>query len=188
MTENYHGPFGNMDEVMQHRRDHEQMAQVARHQLRRLFTELSEGQLRSLNDLLHMLSSSEAEAPRVAAYYHGLGTASLEARFGVCTACDSNPCAHDQAIQGLLPPVAAPGSTEPPRGIPDVKVGESGMLLVDQQMKMLDYNLDDLREEGTNKLLGFVCNGCGMRYPSIEDRMLKQPDDCSGCHQKAKFG
>lgn len=57
------------------------------------------------------------------------------------------------------------------------------------------YHLDDLRDEDTHALLGFVCTGingmkepCGMRYPSIEDRMLNEPEYCSGCHQKMAHG
>ena len=32
------------------------------------------------------------------------------------------------------------------------------------------------------------CERCGFRYSSVEDRMLKSPDDCPGCEVKAKFG
>jgi hypothetical protein len=33
-----------------------------------------------------------------------------------------------------------------------------------------------------------TCVGCGMVYPSLDDRMLSPPDDCSGCRQKAAWG
>lgn len=32
------------------------------------------------------------------------------------------------------------------------------------------------------------CSLCGYWYPSLEDRMMKSPEDCPGCHHKAKFG
>jgi hypothetical protein len=59
----------------------------------------------------------------------------------------------------------------------------------DQEL-MDEYNLDDLREEGTHKLLGFVCLGCGKNYQSIQDRMLRQPgiEGCDGCINKQKWG
>jgi hypothetical protein len=56
---------------------------------------------------------------------------------------------------------------------------------------MEDYNLDDLRtEEDRETVIGFVCKGCGQRYVSIEDRMLRAPgpEGCGGCQQKAKWG
>lgn len=33
-----------------------------------------------------------------------------------------------------------------------------------------------------------TCNGCGLQYPSLRDRMLKGPDDCHGCHLKSSNG
>lgn len=71
---------------------------------------------------------------------------------------------------------------------PDLKVGESGQLTFRQVKAMEAYNLDDLREKTDKVLLGFVCMNCGQTYPSIEDRMLKAPDDCPGCHTKAAHG
>jgi hypothetical protein len=36
---------------------------------------------------------------------------------------------------------------------------------------------------------GFVeCKGCGLVYVSLADRMLRAPDECHGCHEKAKHG
>lgn len=71
---------------------------------------------------------------------------------------------------------------------PFLKVGETGRLNLPQVKMMEAYHLDDLREHQTNKLLGFVCLGCEHRYQTIEDRMLKQPDDCHGCHNKSAWG
>lgn len=78
---------------------------------------------------------------------------------------------------------------------PDLKVGEAGRLSLRQVKAMEHWRLDDLREKTDLILLGFVCVGypqqgleCGMRYPSIEDRAMKAPDDCSGCHIKAAHG
>jgi hypothetical protein len=57
------------------------------------------------------------------------------------------------------------------------------------------YHLDDLRDEETNALLGFICTGiegmkepCGMRYPTIADRMLHPPETCSGCFVRMANG
>lgn len=52
------------------------------------------------------------------------------------------------------------------------------------------YNIDDVRDEATGKLLHFMCKGCGIHVSSINDRTLSPPgvEGCSGCQQKAKFG
>lgn len=65
----------------------------------------------------------------------------------------------------------------------------------EDQENMKKYHLDDLRDEDTGELLGFICTGidgvrspCGVRYVSIEDRMLRDPEHCSGCFIKAAHG
>lgn len=72
----------------------------------------------------------------------------------------------------------------------DLPLGGTGMLSPSQISQMVEYHLDDLREEGTNKLVGFICLECGYQYPSIEDRMIRPPgiDNCPGCINKTKFG
>lgn len=67
-------------------------------------------------------------------------------------------------------------------------IGQKGLLPVGIIEKMSEYNLDDLRDQDTGQILGFICLNCGMKYGSLDDRMLKAPDDCSGCHQKAAWG
>lgn len=72
---------------------------------------------------------------------------------------------------------------------PDLKVGETGPLSLRQVHAMKHWKLDDIRDEGTGVFLGFICLGCmAMTHPTIEDRALKAPDDCSGCHQQAAHG
>lgn len=50
------------------------------------------------------------------------------------------------------------------------------------------YRLDEKYDLDTHAYLGLFCTGCGMVYPSIEDRMLKPPDVCSGCFRRAGHG
>lgn len=71
---------------------------------------------------------------------------------------------------------------------PFLQIGETGRLNLPQVKMMEAYHLDDLREEGTNKLLGFRCVKCQLNYQTIEDRMLKNPDDCHGCHNQSAWG
>ena len=67
-------------------------------------------------------------------------------------------------------------------------IGQKGLMTEDLIAKMVEYNMDDLRDEDTGEIRGFICLNCRTVYPSLEDRMLKAPDDCSGCHQKSAWG
>lgn len=179
-----------MHNTMEQRRH---AADVQRHEIRRFIHELKEDQLRTFIALL--TGFAEEDGPDLANHFQGMATTILEAKFGVCWACVESPCVMTQAVDkmvGIQTLVAAPGSTEPL--IPDevgCKIGESGMLSTLQIDKMEEYNLDDLREEGSNKLLGFICLGCkDMTYSTIGDRMLKPAGkgNCPGCVNKEKFG
>jgi hypothetical protein len=57
-----------------------------------------------------------------------------------------------------------------------------------QLAQMKEYNLDDVRDIDTHELYGFICLNCGMRYPTIAERMKKSPEECEGCFYKAKWG
>ena len=201
-------PGGDPEEIERAQREAHVRHDVVRHEVRRLFAELPEDHLKALNVLLHVLADGGDVSASTANYYHGLATAFLETRFGPCTACGQSPCTREQAlnhaIKGLLPDtppmptdaaipaprVAAEGSTEPPGEIPDLQVGESGMLSPKQIEAMEHFNLDDVRELETNKLLGFECMGCRMPYQTVDDR-AKEPQGvkgCAGCQQQAKWG
>lgn len=63
--------------------------------------------------------------------------------------------------------------------------------------EMEEYHIDDAYEESSEGLRfkGFACtgikgmkDGCGVIYPSIEDRKLKGPEECSGCHRRMAQG
>lgn len=96
-------------------------------------------------------------------------------------------CSH--AFHTPLPPHVAAR-----RGIPAKRdwtpVGSTAKLAMWETEYMKEYSLDDLREEGSFALLGFVCLGCTQRYSTIQDRMIREPgvEGCGGCKQKAKWG
>lgn len=189
--------FQSFEEAVQH---HNDAAEMQRHEIRRFMQELSETQLTTL--IIMMDAFTGEGGPSRANYFKGMATAVMDSKFGICWACQESPCKTDHAVAEMLkkgdevpttqaPPVAAPGSTEPPAEPRDLQVGEDGLLSPYQIEAMARYNLDDLREEGTNKLLGFICLDCMfMRYPSIKDRAMRPPgkENCSGCIDKTKFG
>lgn len=49
---------------------------------------------------------------------------------------------------------------------------------------MGDYNVEPAADDPE----GVVCKGCGLFYKSLVDRMIKGPDNCHGCIEKAKWG
>jgi len=215
------------------RRAHEHQMQhieAHRHEVRRLFTELSQEHLSTLNDFLAIIATSGDQAAGTAAHFHGVAKIYLESRFNICSACGVD---HDKAAQELkdkeeesgqqmLPfpmhehPVilerkeGVPESESPSDPYPDLpkhvkqfmedsgltgknygpflRVGESGRLNLPQVKMMSAYYLDDVRSKETGELLGFSCLRCGKPYQSIEDRMLRSPDDCDGCHTKSAWG
>lgn len=151
----------------------EMFADSYRHAVQRMFDELSREHLETLRQILHNLTMSGST---LAAYYEGQVATSLHTRFNVCSGCGVN---HDEQAEDLHQP--GPDGT-----VQTVIV--AGDLTHEDLTNMEKYNLDDLREEDTNRLLGFVCKGCGLKYSSIEDRMVKEPDECHGCQEKARWG
>lgn len=69
-------------------------------------------------------------------------------------------------------------------------IGSIGALQPWEQVLCDDYGIDDLRDEDTNQLRGFICLNCKRGYPTIEERLNFEPktDGCVGCHLKAAHG
>lgn len=194
--------YGSFEEAVE---DHNHNAMVRRHEIKRMLSELKEDQLRSLVSLFELFSHEE-HGPLAAAYFHGQASVLLEVKFNVCVACGESPCVADHGLENLLPnskgteesdpsqvipPMASREALNPLPDLDPLRVGESGMLTDTQLGLMNEYHLDDIRDNVTNKLLGFICLGCkSSRYPSIEDRMMKPPgeENCPGCVHKQKWG
>jgi hypothetical protein len=151
----------------------EMFADSYRHAVQRMFDELSREHLETLRQILHNLTMSGST---LAAYYEGQVATSLHTRFNVCSGCGVN---HDEQAEDLGQPEQSQESQT---------IVVAGDLTHEDLTNMETYNLDDLREEGTNNLVGFICKACGLKYSSIADRMVAEPDKCSGCIQKAKWG
>lgn len=174
---------------------HEMALDSYRHEVHRMFDEMSKEHLLTLRHIFHNMSDHS-----LAAYYEGCVSTTLSIKYNVCPGCGVN---HEEQMQEQLNKESEPMVTDGVtiQTLQEFVNGEPGIILdpaqpplfevdltEDDYRNMKDYNLDDAREEGTGKLLGFICIKCGMRYQSIEDRMTKEPDECSGCHQKAMWG
>lgn len=170
------------------------------HAVQRLMTEMDQDSLITLKTMLHYVVH-ESNSP-VAAYWEGVVTGSLTHRFNICSAHGVN---HDEEAEQEL---RVPEGFESPsqmllnyteEDVPESSAdrARSGRLSDGDKMLMEQYHLDDAYIEGSQPPLfyGFICTGikgrregCGVMYPSIEDRMLKEPESCSGCFQKAAHG
>ncbi len=137
------------------------------HDVQRLFSELSVEHLKLMIGILSHLGITGSPQ---AAYLQGLASGALYYKHNVCSGCGRD---HDkEAEEELTPPID--------------KVKES---LQRMNMKSSD-EIDAAHKYNVSFIEGdkVRCNGCMIEYPSLSDRMLKAPDNCSGCHQKSAWG
>ena len=184
----------------EHAQRMEMAADSYRHEVTRLFSELSQDQLMILRNMMHQLVFSDDG--KLAAYYEGQVATVLNLKFNVCPSCGVD---HDKEAASFEAPEADMKSTV--TDVVNETINEYREKAQDKLQEMLPtfdlseedlanmekYHLDDLRDADNHQILGFRCTGvngvaCGMVYPSIEDRMLRDPDTCSGCQQKAAWG
>lgn len=180
----------------------EMSAEVFRHEVQDLFGELEQPHLTTLRHLLHHFATLPSKDSRnLASYLEGISAARLSERFGICAGCGRDhdaqltetsastdeaitpnevPMTHSEAMRDDIGDATARQDREKPSG----ELSERDLL------DMKQYGLDDLRDEDTHALLGFICLNCEARYISIADRMKRPPGPagCSGCQQKAKWG
>jgi hypothetical protein len=187
--------FGEMPEELRQMIDRQHLeAQVTRNEVDRFMDELP------LDDLvtLRVIIRHVATDPSNYGFFDGIIYTRLR-KEGRCTTC-GGPDHDHEALESLNSDEGntgeiykdVPGLTaaaEKLKDLPtvDAIMAESG-LSVEDYTHMTEYDLDDLRDSETGELLGFVCTRCGMVYPSIADRMLRRPDECSGCFRKAGHG
>lgn len=186
---------------------HQMQAESFRHDVRRmLFEELTIDQLKlwqmTFANFLNMPSKPLISAM---SYHQGLVASALDAK-GICLSCGKN---HEEAILGapesepvqkeFVPP--EPGDAdgilvEKSTTAADARVGKLNInedavaFSIHERAQMAEYGLDTLYDPETKLLVGFYCTRCKQkyRYPSIQDRMLRDADKCLGCIHEAKWG
>jgi hypothetical protein len=187
---------------------HEMHMDDFRHGFQRLFEELGEDQLGTLKMMFHLLCDRTNDS--LAAHWEGMISWELKRRFGICVTCGKN---HDEELTAPTeehPLVKEAENTMRPLteaekffSTPEEIAADEdqtlpiflGSLNEDQIALMKEYHLDDVYDGETQELLHFACTGiqgmkqgCGVTYPSIEDRMLKGPEECSGCFSRMAQG
>lgn len=169
---------------------HRQAHDVAAHEVNRLLEELTEDQLRALSFMIDGIAVAQ-EPRHIASYMAGKITMTQQHRFNICAACGHN---HEKELLGDdHQSIEPPAEEDDHESVPDGQFTELGSVLplapFEGQL-MEQYGLDDLRDESTGELLGFICLNCNQRYATIQDRMVNPPgvEHCSGCVQKTKWG
>lgn len=170
--------FGEIPEEFREMLDRQHLEnRVTQQEVDRFLEEVPIEQLLTVRTIIRTVSQSAVAL----GFFDGVIYTRLR-REGRCTSCGGPDHDHAEFERMLL----ESRDEEEPESSEALIDGTH--FTADQHRLMAEYNLDDLRDEDTHELLGFVCLNCGMRYPSIEDRMLKPPDECSGCFRKAGHG
>jgi len=179
MVEFHEVPPEVVEAIMRNRMESE----VKSHQVKNLFTELPKDQLLALNLLLETISRVE-DPGAMAAYYNGHATAIIEMKYNVCSSHGVNHA--EEALEEFKKStgdISIDKGSTPTR---DDDTEEQSDFEFTQTR--VNYNMELYRlkiDESTGKL---VCKDCGLEYVSLEDRMVKSPDDCHGCYIKSAHG
>lgn len=169
-----------------------------KHSFQRLFEELDETQLSTLRTMFGVMMSQE-NRELIAAQWFGMAAQALKFRYNICVTCQKN---HDLEMSprderrdyDIIPDMVEELTTNVPEETDDTLPLWKKFSDLDRAM-MQTYHLDDVYDQDSGVFLHFVCTGiegmsgpCGVTYPSIQDRMLKSPEDCSGCHVRMMHG
>lgn len=158
----------------------------AAHRITSFIHSLNEEQLESFRMLLRALDRETG--PELAAYYRGFASQIAHFKFGTCECGHTHTQPEDflRDAESNTAKAAKPSEAKAEDTTVTAFV-ESRAEAIEaeraEHLRLLDeYNL----LEGLGK--NVVCRGCLTAYPSLEDRMLKGPDDCHHCHLKSKNG
>lgn len=139
----------------------------ARHRVMNFIHSLSSDDLETFGIMTSMFADPEM-GHVIANQYLGLVSTVQHFKFSRCV------CGADHGD----PTLAAAHDTERL----EAELANNVVLAHNSDPVMIEYRLE-MRADRK-----FYCKGCGHQYVSLEDRMLRRPDDCSGCHMKSMHG
>jgi hypothetical protein len=166
---------------------HQMEHDVVAHELVRALMEMDVDHLSALHRILGICKDDTTAI----AYYIGVVSVLRSTRTKLCLACGKN---HDEALHAMFQdesgaPKADPNAPATP-GISPAIAGQDGE---SDSTELSDADRADLMElynliQHPNGRI--FCGGCGQKYVSLEDRMLREPGPagCDSCQQKAKWG
>lgn len=158
------------------------------HGIVRFMTEQDSDTLQTFKSMMYLISHS-GESP-LAAYWEGMSGIALQIRFGICAAHGIN---HDDEAAAAMGVGEKPARTYVPESRDQVTPDS-----FDESTRgtMKQYHVDDCYDSDTRLFVGFKCTGieggppggCGMIYQSLQDRMVHEPEHCSGCFTRTAHG
>lgn len=163
------------EQIKAHVREHHDNHMIYRHQVVYFLQSLKEEQLSVIKDMFVALETQDNAA--TAGFYQGLIASLLSDKFGHCIACGSK---HEDELHKIVSEGTVDTDNSVPKPWPDLVTG----LDTDTRKNLADYRLNIVTQDYPK----VACRDCGMIYQSLEDRMLKAPEDCIGCIQKEKWG
>lgn len=152
--------------------------EAARHEFQTMLMELPLDHLKVLQNMFHSTGCGDNH---LATWFEGIILGIMKVKYNLCMTCMVN---HDEEVAEM------DTETKEPEPMDDENiVTVHGVQFSETDYSnMTTYHIEDIWDVDTNEFLGFMCTGiqgmkqgCGMRYPSIEDRMLREPESCSGC-------
>lgn len=155
--------------AVEQREQHMLALQSGEHELRDFYYGLTKEQLETLSMILSSATDTSLGVAN-AAMHMGRIREILSLKFGRCTCGQEHGTAEDFLME------VAPEAELTKASVTEV-TGPSAMEM------MKKYNLTFGKQFPEVK-----CKGCGLTYPNLRDRMLKEPDDCHGCHMKSAQG
>lgn len=193
--------FGPLPEEVRQRMEEQQDRRQAEiqswhHEQDHFFSTLTREQTLTLSRILRNITNDESG--RTSAFYEGVCQSILTYRYNVCAGCGVDHA--EEFAKELLDEAPREPNLDVPDGISPDQLTFDDAIAADQPQLIADKideaELADRRElmdrynvEEDPNLAPFLrCRGCGLTYVSLEDRMVKAPDDCHGCTHKSKWG
>lgn len=169
-------PPEDMPEEIREMFEHQQLANTSQaHEIANFVEGLKEDQLVTMRTMFAMTGGNYA------AFVNGIITKTLDVNFGVCMACSKK---HGDELAEMANGGTVTPPAEPVEEFPVPTDVDTAPLRELRLKAMGDYNVEPAADDPE----GVVCKGCGLFYKSLVDRMIKGPDNCHGCIEKAKWG
>lgn len=167
---------------------HAMSISATRHDIVNLFKALDKDQLITLR---LMFQSCEGDyASSMAGYI----TAHLELLHDICPGCSK---VHEEPTVGDFMENTVSAADVAEAMTKDAVKPESAAEEQDRMSLLMGYGVRDHNEQDIQNGLVLsegerpvICEGCGMLFQSLEDRMLRRPgmDGCQGCQHKSAHG
>lgn len=169
-------------EMLEHIRQHQDQADMTAesysNSVFHFLDSLDAEGLRTLNLMLHQIASGSGSI--LAAFYEGQVQMLMKSKHNVCPVHGVNHA--DEALQDMLKDTETERNLDPE----DAAAIDATATEEEKARYLAEYSLTEVVNPSTN-LPQFVCK-CGMVYPSLADRMMKDVDDCPGCIHKTQWG